>query len=148
MHALDKIFSKRLTIVNENNRQCIKYSMYQLACVHNHCTFFYKKDLHWEKSHYPPANHHAIHLKKSYFQVITTCYPPVLNYHPRWCLGDTQSVRSSALVVSRWLWPGNRTLLEVDSMVVSWWMVSFWNCVDCGYVYIVIWCAQGIVMTL
>ena len=33
--------------------------------------------------------------------------------------------RSSAPVVSRWLWPGNRTFLEVDSLVVSWWIVAF-----------------------
>ena len=31
---------------------------------------------------------------------------------------------SSVLVVSRWLWPGNRTFLEVASMVVTWWMVA------------------------
>ena len=28
-------------------------------------------------------------------------------------------------MVSRWLWPRNRTLLEVDSMVVSWWILAF-----------------------
>ena len=56
------------------------------------------------------------------------------NYHPCWCSGDSQSVGSSALVVSRWLWPGNRTLLEVASMVVTWWIVGFflpnvtWKC--------------------
>ena len=26
---------------------------------------------------------------------------------------------------SRWLWPGHRTLLEVDTIVVSWWIVVF-----------------------
>ena len=26
---------------------------------------------------------------------------------------------------SRWLWPGNRTILEVASMVVTWWTVAF-----------------------
>ena len=34
------------------------------------------------------------------------------------------SVGSSVLVVSRWLWPGNRTLLEKASMVVTWWIVA------------------------
>ena len=29
------------------------------------------------------------------------------------------------VVVSRWLWPENRTFLEVDSMVVTWWIVAF-----------------------
>ena len=47
------------------------------------------------------------------------------NYHPHWRTGDNQSVRSSAPVVSRWLWPGNRTFLEVASMVVTWWIVAF-----------------------
>ena len=42
-----------------------------------------------------------------------------------WCLGDKQSVWSSVLVVSRWLWPGNRTFLEVASMVVTWWIGAF-----------------------
>ena len=27
-------------------------------------------------------------------------------------------------MVSRWLWPGNRTFLEVASMVVAWWIVA------------------------
>ena len=47
------------------------------------------------------------------------------NYHPRWQLSDNQSVRSSVPVVSRWLWPGNRTFSEVASMVVTWWIVAF-----------------------
>ena len=32
---------------------------------------------------------------------------------------------SSVPVVSRWLGPRNRTLLEVVSMVVTWWIVPF-----------------------
>ena len=32
------------------------------------------------------------------------------NYHPS---------------ASRWLWPGKRTFVEVDSMVVSWWIMAF-----------------------
>ena len=47
------------------------------------------------------------------------------DYHSRWCSADNQSVGSSALVVSRWLWPGNRTFSEVASMVVTWWIVAF-----------------------
>ena len=31
----------------------------------------------------------------------------------------------SVPVVSRWLWPENRTFLEVASMVVTWWIVDF-----------------------
>ena len=29
------------------------------------------------------------------------------------------------MMVCRWLWPGNGTFLEVDSMVFSWWIVAF-----------------------
>ena len=46
-------------------------------------------------------------------------------YHPRLKSGNNQSVGSWVLVVSRWLWPGNRTFLEVASMVVTWWIVAF-----------------------
>ena len=38
-----------------------------------------------------------------------------------WLTGDYWSEGSSALMVSRLLWPGNRTFLEV----VSWWIVHF-----------------------
>ena len=47
------------------------------------------------------------------------------DYYPRWCSADNWSVGSSAPVVSRWLWNGNRTFLKVASMVVSWWIVTF-----------------------
>ena len=61
----------------------------------------------------------------SYIQVITTplttsTNDPSLDYHP-----STISVGSSVLVVSRWLWLGNRTFLEVVSMVVTWWILAF-----------------------
>ena len=36
---------------------------------------------------------------------------------------DNQSEGSSVPVVSRWLGPGNKTFLEVASMVVTWWIV-------------------------
>ena len=42
-------------------------------------------------------------------------------------------VRSSGPVVSRWLRPGNRTLLEVASMVVTWWIVAFLHSVAPQY---------------
>ena len=41
------------------------------------------------------------------------------NYHPHWHSGDNQSVGSPVPVVRRWLWPGNRTFLEVASMIVT-----------------------------
>ena len=57
-----------------------------------------------------------------------------------WCSSDNQSVGSSALVVSRWLWPGNITFLEVASMVVIYfrnrsrgrvWVVTWWIAFFC-----------------
>ena len=42
---------------------------------------------------------------------------------------DNQSVRSSVPVVSRWLWPGKMTYLEVASTMVTWWVVAFWGSV-------------------
>ena len=56
---------------------------------------------------------------------ITTCMTPHFTYNPRWRLSDNQSVQSSAQEVSRWLWPENKTFLEVDSMVSSWWVAAF-----------------------
>ena len=52
------------------------------------------------------------------------------NCHPRWHLGNNQSVRSSPLMVSRWLWPWNRTFLEMASMVT---LVIGGYLVDSGY---------------
>ena len=38
-------------------------------------------------------------------------------------------------MVSRWLWPGNRTFFEVATMVVTWWIAVFWcsvgHCIKC-----------------
>ena len=66
----------------------------------------------------------------SYFQVITTCQPPVLitrhlNYRLSASEGDNKSEASSVPVVSRWLWPGNKIFLEVYSMVITWWIMAF-----------------------
>ena len=47
------------------------------------------------------------------------------NYHTCWLSGDNLSVRISAPVVSRWLWPGNGAFLEMASTVVTWWIVDF-----------------------
>ena len=46
------------------------------------------------------------------------------NYHLCSCLGDNKSVGLSTSVVSRWLWPGNRTFSEVASMMVARWIVA------------------------
>ena len=50
-------------------------------------------------------------------------------YHGYWwpftLIIDNQSVESSVPVVSRWLWPENRTFWEVASTVVTWWIVAF-----------------------
>ena len=45
-------------------------------------------------------------------------------------LFDNQSVGSSAQMLNKWLGPGNRTFLEVDSVVVSWWIVAFLSSVN------------------
>ena len=48
-----------------------------------------------------------------------------------WCSGDYQRVESSVLVVGRWLWSGNRTFLELASVVVIWWIMAFFaQCCD------------------
>ena len=50
--------------------------------------------------------------------------------HLRWwpdtlIIARAPAAGSAAPVVSRWLWPGNRTFLEVASMVATWWIVAF-----------------------
>ena len=47
------------------------------------------------------------------------------NYDLHLGSGDNQNVGSLVPVVSRWLWPGHRTFLEVANMVVTWWIVAF-----------------------
>ena len=69
---------------------------------------------------------------------------PSLYYHPRWRLGDNQSVGSSVPVVSRWLWPRNRIFLEVASMVVTWWIVAFLRSVT-YYMLLLLWLVAGVV---
>ena len=48
-----------------------------------------------------------------------------------WLSPKHQQEKGHVLVVSRWLWPGNRTFLEVASMVVSWCIAAFvpWDCI-------------------
>ena len=41
---------------------------------------------------------------------------------------------SSVPVVSRWLGPGNRTFLEVASIVVAWWIVAFLHSVTVQFI--------------
>ena len=64
-------------------------------------------------------------IEKIIVKIDTEC-PPGGQDH-RWRSSDNQSVGSSLPVGSRWLWPGNRTFLEMTSMVVTWWMVAFWH---------------------
>ena len=49
------------------------------------------------------------------------------------CSGDNQSVGLSVLVVSRWLWSGNRIFLEVAGMVVTWWIVACCAVLNCTF---------------
>ena len=53
-----------------------------------------------------------------------------LTHHLSASEGDNQSVGSSVLVVSRWLWLGKGTFFEVASMVVTWWIVAFLRSVN------------------
>ena len=50
----------------------------------------------------------------------------------RWHSVDNQSVRSSVPVVSIWLSSGNRTFLEVASMVDTWWIVAVLSSNTCS----------------
>ena len=63
-------------------------------------------------------------------------FPDHIHHANHWCwwpftliiaLGQYSNchVIISVPMVSRWSWPGNRTILKVDSLVVSWWIVFF-----------------------
>ena len=67
----------------------------------------------------------------SYFQVITPAnhrywwpFTLIIIFAGAQAIIKLQSVRSLP-VVSRWLWPWNRTFLEVASIVVIWCIVAF-----------------------
>ena len=97
---------------------------------------------HDAKKHYSPGNHHASHLKKC---PISRSQPPA--NHQYWWPNTSIIVQapasegSSVPVVSRWLWPVNRTFLEVASMVVTWWIVAFLRseCVLFWYICLLTW---------
>ena len=36
-----------------------------------------------------------------------------------------QCAKKTLSIIAWWFWPGNRTFLEVASMVVTWWIVTF-----------------------
>ena len=67
--------------------------------------------------------------KMPYFQVIktllTTSTDNPADYRPSACEGDNWSEESSVPVITRWLWSGNRTFLEVVTKVVTCWIVAF-----------------------
>ena len=52
-----------------------------------------------------------------------------------WLLPEHQQ-GSSVPVVSRWLWPGNMTFLEVARMVIIWWILAFLRSV---HAFVVVW---------
>ena len=78
-----------------------------------------------KESHCPPGNHHASHFKNVLFpdpnHLLTTGTDDSSLTGARAII----SVGSSAPVVSRWIRPGNRTFLEVASVVITWWIVAF-----------------------
>ena len=84
------------------------------------------------KSHWLPS--FAFNLIKAFFSVYVTRRCHLCGSLESFILemssnlqhfGDNQSVGSSVPVVSRWLWPWNRTFLEVANMVVTWQIVAF-----------------------
>ena len=79
------------------------------------------------KSHYPAGNHHHDDSKNVLFSghnhLLTTGTDDPTLITDR--VPEIISVRSSVPVVSRWLWPENRTFLEVVSTVLTWWMMAF-----------------------
>ena len=64
-------------------------------------------------------------LLKKYISDYMNNIKSQINWIYCWYWNDIQSVGSSVPVVSRWLWPGNRTFLVVASTVVTWWIVAF-----------------------
>ena len=77
-----------------------------------------------QKSHYPPGNQYAGSFGGC---PVSGSWRPA--DHPYWwpdtLITNNESEGSSVPVVSRWLWPGNGTFLEVASVVVTWWRVAF-----------------------
>ena len=82
-----------------------------------------------QKIHYPPTNHHAslfskCPISRSITTMLTTgTDDPALSLlaERQWVKGHQYRCRSSV--------PGNMTFVEVASMVVSWWMVLFAQCI-------------------
>ena len=72
---------------------------------------------------------HPFTAQKTTIHQVTTMLATSKNvhfdYHPSTSECGNKSEGSSAPVVSRWLWPGNRTFLEVASMVTTWWILAF-----------------------
>ena len=71
---------------------------------------------------WPPDHDSTFHVTE--MPALTT-WPSVTSVCLSASEGDNQSVWSSSLEVNRWLPPGNRTFLEVASMVIPWWIVGF-----------------------
>ena len=79
--------------------------------------------------------HHVITMLATSKNVLFPCHNHLLttgtdNPFPSRRSNDNQSVGLSVSVVSRWLWPGNRTFSEMANVVVTWWIVFFWRSVS------------------
>ena len=48
----------------------------------------------------------------------------LITWHFVYCPSASEGKWRVISMVSRWLWPGNRTYLELVSMVVTWWIVA------------------------
>ena len=60
----------------------------------------------------------------SYFQVITTMLTTGTDDLTLWLLPERQPGHQYRWL-AWWVWPRNRTILQVASMVVTWWIVAF-----------------------
>ena len=72
----------------------------------------------------------SLHKKVTYKNVIFPGHNHLLTINiddpALWLFPEHQWVKGQSVpVVSRQLWPGNRTFLEVASMVVTWWIEGF-----------------------
>ena len=80
------------------------------------CNMYWNKCILWDTK--APGKKYSVIVADSFSQ---------FNFVPIYCWrsSDNPSVRSSVPVVSKWLWPGNRTFSEVASMVGTWWILAF-----------------------
>ena len=125
-----------------------RLNFYFIMCAKDPCSLhntgfnmlsFHTEESIWhvlcKKSHYPPGNHYASPSKNVLFpghnHLLTTGADDSSLKLSRWCSGNSHSVGSSAPVVSRCLWTGNRTFLRW----LAWWLVDSATWIVPQYMY-------------